>query len=225
MAESAGLGIAPAGVYDLALAMLRPVQGLRILDVPCASGGFASQLKAEGATCIAADLATTMRHQPAVALDMNRSLPFPDSTFDAVTCLEWIEHTHDPHGLIRDLYRLLRPGGRLVLSTPNIHNVRSRIKFALCGTLFWFDPREVTGVGHVTVIPYFILKHILTVVGFSDIAVQTNAFVRPSMPGWLAGVMQRVLSKPTETDRELNSSILLNGESLVWFARKTENRG
>ena len=220
-----GMGIAPAGVYDLALAGLRPVRGLKILDVPCASGGFAAQLESEGATCVAADLAAAMRHQPAVVLDMNRSLPFPDGAFDAVTCLEGIEHTHDPRALIREFHRLLRPGGRLVLSTPNIHNLRSRIKFALRGTLFWFDPREVTGIGHVTVIPYFILKHLLAEAGFSNLVVQTNGSVRPSVPCWLAGVMQRVFSKPTETDQELNSPMLLNGESLIWFAQKTGNRG
>jgi len=225
MAEPGGLGIAPAGVYDLVLAGLRPVRGLKILDVPCASGGFAAQLELEGATCVAADLAAAMRHQPAVVLDMNRSLPFPDGTFDAVTCLEGIEHTHDPRALILEFHRLLHPGGRLVLSTPNIHNLRSRIKFALRGTLFWFDPQEVTGIGHVTVIPYFILKHLLAEAGFSNLAVQTNGSVRPSVPRWLAGVMQRVFSKPTETDQELNSPMLLNGESLIWFAQKTGNRG
>ena len=225
MAEPGGLGIAPAGVYDLVLAGLRPVRGLKILDVPCASGGFATQLELEGATCVAADLTPAMRHQPAVVMDMNRPLPFPDGAFDVVTCLEGIEHMHDPRALIREFHRLLRPGGRLALSTPNIHNLRSRIKFALRGTLFWFDPREVTGIGHVTVIPYFILKHLLEKAGFLEIAVRTNGFVRPSVPAWLACVMQRVFSKPTETDRELNSPVLLNGESLIWFARKAGQRG
>jgi ubiquinone/menaquinone biosynthesis C-methylase UbiE len=217
-------GIAPPGTYAVVLGRVRPLERARVLDIPCGQGGFARQMASEGAVCIAADRRAVPGNRPMVVADMNAGLPFRDGAFDVVTCLEGIEHSQNPFQLVREFSRVLRPGGRLALSTPNIHNLRSRIKFLLRGTLFWFDPREVTGIGHVTVIPYFILKHLLAEAGFSEVAVRINGVVRPSVPAWLAGVMQRVFSKRTGTDQELNSTVLLNGEGLVWFASKAGRR-
>lgn len=221
MREPDQLGIAPPGVYDIILEALQPVRGLRILDVPCASGGFARRLASQGAVGVAADLVPAMGHRPAVLADMNRLLPFADRSFDAITCIEGIEHIHDPFHVVREFHRLLRPAGRLILSTPNIHNLRSRIKFLLRGTLFWFDPREIHGVGHVNVVPYFILKHILSVSGFTDVSVRFNRTIAPCLPPPLCRLMQRVFSGSTESVRELNAPVLLNGEGLIVFARKS----
>ena len=46
------------------------------------------------------------------------SLGFPDNYFDYVTMLAVIEHISDPGALLRDIHRVLKPGGRLVLTTP-----------------------------------------------------------------------------------------------------------
>jgi len=62
--------------------------------------------------------------------DLNLSLPLPDEAFDVVTALEVIEHLHRPDCFLKELRRLLRPGGYAVLATENLaswHNV-----FALC---------------------------------------------------------------------------------------------
>lgn len=45
-----------------------------------------------------------------------RNLPFVDNSFDAVTCLEMLEFTPDPRGVLRELVRVLRPGGVLLIS-------------------------------------------------------------------------------------------------------------
>lgn len=218
-------GIAPSVIYEVVLESVRPIRGLRILDLPCASGGFARQLASEGALCLAADLVPAMTYRPAVVINMNRVLPFDDGVFDVITCLEGIEHMHDPFLLVGEFHRVLRPGGRLVLSTPNIHNLRSRVKFLLRGTLFWFDPREVTGVGHVTVLPYFILRHILASSGFEQVQVRASRTVQPAFPNFVTRAMQLLFSLPNESDRELNSSLFLNSESLVVFANKPQPTG
>ena len=51
--------------------------------------------------------------------DMNAPLPFGDGTFDTVISCETIEHVPDPYRAVRELARVLRPGGRLFLTTPN----------------------------------------------------------------------------------------------------------
>ena len=223
--DSGHLGIAPPGVYEIILQAIRPVGGLRILDIPSASGRFAEQLAREGALCVAADRVPIPTHKPSIVADMDCPLPFSDAAFDLITCIEGIEHTQSPFLLTREFSRLLRPGGRLIVTTPNIHNLRSRIKFLLRGTLYWFDPREVLGIGHISVIPYFILKHILALSGFEMVALQTNRAIWPSLPAWVARGMSSLFSKATEGDRELNSPLLLNGEGLIVFARKATGRG
>jgi len=49
----------------------------------------------------------------------NIPLPFPDSSFDGIYMGEVIEHCNNPHGVLVDLRRVLKPGGYIILSTPN----------------------------------------------------------------------------------------------------------
>ncbi len=220
MPVSAECGIAPPDVYRMVEEELGTVAGLRILDMPCASGQFARRLAWRGADCIGVDWVKPQHYARALRADMNRALPFRDGTFDRVLCLEGIEHTQNPFQLAREMHRVLRPGGLVMLSTPNIHNLRSRVKFLLRGTLYWFDSREVTGVGHISVMPLFILRHLLAEAGFRDVRVKTNGTVRPWLPGWVAAALRTIMPVPQAGDADLNSLPVLNGEGFVVFARK-----
>lgn len=56
----------------------------------------------------------------------NTSFPFPDASFDVVFFCEILEHmTHDPLAVIREINRVLRPGGHLILTTPNVGRVET----------------------------------------------------------------------------------------------------
>ena len=72
-------------------------------------------------------------HLRAVAADMEAPLPFPDASFDVVLCVEGIEHVVDRHKTLRELRRVLKPGGRLLITTPNLLSLRARVAFALTG--------------------------------------------------------------------------------------------
>lgn len=52
---------------------------------------------------------------------------FPDATFDAVTLCHSIEHVADPLAVVRECLRIIRPGGRLVMATPNTDSLGHRI--------------------------------------------------------------------------------------------------
>jgi SAM-dependent methyltransferase len=218
--NSTALGIAPPEIYEIILHALLPIQGARILDVPCGSGIFAQHLVTKGAECVAVDIVPTYSHKPMIVADMNLALPFIDKSFDIVISIEGIEHIQNTFHLLHEYYRILKPGGTLLFSTPNMQNIRSRIKFFLRGTLYWFDPHETDNIGHVNIVPYFLLKHILRESGFIEISVHASRSVFPRVPAFLCRLMQRCFSKANEDDLEQNSPTLINSENLIVFARK-----
>jgi SAM-dependent methyltransferase len=65
--------------------------------------------------------------------DLNQSLPYIVGTFDVVLSIEGIEHLEQPAVCVQEFARVLKPGGVLVLSTPNVNNVQSRLHFFLSG--------------------------------------------------------------------------------------------
>jgi SAM-dependent methyltransferase len=220
MIDAADLGIAPPPIYEIIMNALLPIQAARILDVPCGSGGFAQHLATKGAECVALDIVPTYRHRPMIVADMNSALPFIDESFDIVISIEGIEHIQNTFHLLHEFYRILKLGGALIISTPNFQNFRSRIKFVLRGTLYWFDPYEATNIGHVNVVPYFLLKHILRESGFGEISVQASRNVFPRVPAFLCHLMQRCFSKSNKDDLEQNSPTLVNSENLIILAKK-----
>jgi len=65
------------------------------------------------------------------------ALPFPDGTFDRALCLDVLEHLsfEDQPRALGELFRVLRPGGELLVSVPNLAHLQSRIQFLLRGRL------------------------------------------------------------------------------------------
>lgn len=115
--------------------------GQRVLDIPAGMGQFTDALRAGGHTVTPADI---NKERPDYAFaDMTRRLPFDDGAFDAAVCLEGIEHMADPLLLLGELIRVVRPGGRVILSTPNVQNYYSRLRFLFTGTFYQFNPATI----------------------------------------------------------------------------------
>ena len=177
-------------------------------------------MDSEGALCFAVDKAKGIKHRPAVIADMNNALPFLDESFDVIICIEGIEHIFNSFHLISEFHRLLKPCGKLVITTPNIQSLRSRLKFLLRGTFYWFDIRVLTGLGHVNPAPFFILRHILKVSGFEGVSVRASKSIFPVVPRGVCKIMQKIFSKSNIGEREQNSFVLLNAANLIVSARK-----
>ena len=112
--------------------------GRRILDIPAGNGWVSDELSRGSAEAVSADI--NEERSDYAQVDMERTLPFSDGEFDAVVSLEGIEHVLNPEALFAEFARILKPGGMLVLSTPNVQNFYSRWQFFCTGYLFQFDP-------------------------------------------------------------------------------------
>lgn len=116
-----------------------PLQAANVLDVGCGGGLLSEALAKAGAQVTAIDLAPNLlkvarlhglesgvrvNYRPMAVEQLADEVP---GTFDAVTCMEMLEHVPDPVAVIAACARLLKPGGRLLLSTLN----RTPAAFAL----------------------------------------------------------------------------------------------
>lgn len=121
--------------YFLSAQQFQPDQ--RILDLPCGPGWLTWELRRKGLDVTAADLFpdTFQAGEPAaVQVDMNSPLPFPGDSFDFIISAEGVEHLENPWQAFREFYRILKPGGKLLLSTPNYSNIERRVSYLLKGS-------------------------------------------------------------------------------------------
>jgi 2-polyprenyl-3-methyl-5-hydroxy-6-metoxy-1,4-benzoquinol methylase len=142
-------GLAPADFALRSRFLLAAVApGERVLDVGCGEGSFAAELARAGAEVVAVDVAEeplrrAREHHPELDLRLvgETGWPFADADFDAVWAGEVIEHVADTAAWLSELRRTLRPGGRLLLSTP-AHGLALRLRLALSEGAFadHFDP-------------------------------------------------------------------------------------
>jgi SAM-dependent methyltransferase len=120
-------------------------------------------------------------------VDLNRqTLPYGDGRFALVTCIETIEHLENYRQVVREIYRLLQPGGVAVFSTPNILNLRSRLRYLSSGFYNLFGPLapDESNVhstrGHINPVSWFYLSHALLSTGFCDLKVTVDKYQRRS---------------------------------------------
>jgi 2-polyprenyl-3-methyl-5-hydroxy-6-metoxy-1,4-benzoquinol methylase len=108
--------------------------GNRVLDVGCSSGYLAEPLSRRGNTIVGLELdpaaaqeAEQYCEQVLVGDVETMELPIEPSSFDVVLCGDVVEHLRDPVTALARLRPFLKPGGRLVLSTPNVANWAIRL--------------------------------------------------------------------------------------------------
>lgn len=102
------------------------LDGCLVLDGGSGTGWFTKQLASQGAEVVAVDighalLQETAKKQPNALLAQNSlvHLGFASNTFDVVISTEVIEHTPDPRSAVKELVRVLKPGGILIITVPN----------------------------------------------------------------------------------------------------------
>ncbi|MBF0262622.1 MAG: class I SAM-dependent methyltransferase [Magnetococcales bacterium] len=117
---------------------------------------------------------------PFVSADLNQALPFEECAFDLIVSVEVMEHIHQFYQLIMECSRILKTGGVLIFSVPNILHINSRISFLATG---FFDmyivpttDQKMAGrlCGHVMPLSLAYLSYGLRRAGFEAITVHPD---------------------------------------------------
>jgi SAM-dependent methyltransferase len=171
----------------------RDLAGRRVLEIGCGRGGFSCWLAQQATpspSLVAIDYSSVAVEKGRAHAAANgisnitwqtgdiQAIDHPDASFDTVVSCETIEHVPDPARAVRELGRVLKPGGRLFLTTPNylgpygFYRVYLRLRgrrFTEVGqpinqftmfprTLYWvrragLTPRVIDGEGHYLLAP------------------------------------------------------------------------
>jgi SAM-dependent methyltransferase len=130
----------PAGeIIDSVMKLAADLEsrGTRALDVSCRNGEVMRALAACGfevrGTRFERGLPPVEGMPIDEGVDLTRGLPYPDESFDLVVLTEVIEHLENHRAALGEVARVLRPGGHLILTTPNIMRLDSRLGFMLSG--------------------------------------------------------------------------------------------
>lgn len=160
---------------------------LKILDIPAGNGLLAEKLREAGHDVVCADI--NREKEDYVFADMMETLPFSDGQFDAVICLEGIEHVIEPAKLISELCRVCKDRGKIVVSLPNIQNMYSRLQFMCTGTFYQFPPSLPPGkktsknggkadLGHISPLGYVQLRYLFKYQGAELINIAGDRYKR-----------------------------------------------
>lgn len=222
----------------------------RHLDIGSGTGNLIRRISrefaVESSACDYTDTFMELDHVRVEVVDLNTGrLPWPDRQFDLVTFTEVAEHLENYRAVLREIHRILKPGGVLLMTTPNVLNMKSRLRFLTTGFWSMFGPLHVgetaieSAGGHITPIPWPFLAHALMDAGFCMPHCTTDKMQFPSLywfillfiPVRIAALFawSRERSKYGTLDsfnepiiRRINSPQMLLGRSIVVSAQKPE---
>ncbi len=235
--------LAHQAIHDTVVGILDALPRGALLDAPAGEGALAARLIAAGFAVSCCDLYPEIFRLPGVEIkqgDLNRDLPYDNESFDYVTCLEGLEHIENPQQAIREFARLLRRGGSLIASVPNILNIEERLKWLVYGYTSHFKPinraqaarlrveydnREEIAA-HVNPIGYSELRYILEKYGFQIARLHRD---KPKAHAWLYWPMVALIrliawltpaTKRAErwTEELASKEVLLGGNTLIVHA-------
>jgi 2-polyprenyl-3-methyl-5-hydroxy-6-metoxy-1,4-benzoquinol methylase len=113
--------------------------------------------------------------------DLNEPLSLPPCSFDLVVGAEVIEHLENPRAVCRELHRLLRPEGHVLLSTPNNESWRSLAALVVRGHFVAFG--DTSYPAHITALTRLDLERVLKEAGFQQISFAfTDSGGLPGLP-------------------------------------------
>jgi SAM-dependent methyltransferase len=201
---------------------LAPRRGSRVLDIGFGAGEMLQRLKGMGCECFGIDVdggnVTRVRERLGLdvrACDIERGSDFGPDFFDVVIMRHSLEHIHNPREALREVWRVLKPGGRLLVGVPNIESAVFKLTGSRWGHLevprhlFHFSPKTLRLLLERTGFAVQAVRH--------EIKVSTRSLRRLSSPPLLARL---IIKKPSTAGTVL--ALLRRGEWIMAEATKKE---
>ena len=120
---------------DIVLSLFKKPFDKKVLDVGCGLGVCIKKLRELGCDVIGVDINDKGKELfglNIIELNLNNGiLPFNDKEFDTVICTDVIEHLFYPHKILREIKRVLKDDGTVIISYPNEFNIKCRVKILL----------------------------------------------------------------------------------------------
>ena len=165
-----------AGLLDLA--------SKRVLDVGCGTGTFLKQTHDRYDTLVGIDFIPSARSDVEnvhfLRADLRLGIPLGDGVADTITAIEVVEHAADPLLLVREAFRIARPGAEFLLTTPNVRYIRHLFRLVLQGkgpkTAAHHDDELLWDGGHIHYFTSRDLEALLEEAGF--VSVQSMAMIQ-----------------------------------------------
>ena len=227
------------GTHEKIIRFLQNQKRGKLLDVPTGSGVLSAKLSDLGFECSCCDInadgfkAYDLEFRVG---DLNGKIPFETDSFDYITCIDGLEHLENPYNAMREFKRILKKGGKLIISIPNYLNVERRMKFLLTGSftkpvsqkMFKEKFNSSLAMMHINPIGYPLLKFLLESNGHSIIKLDIDskkskmfllfpviAFVKLYCWFWPKKAKERYWLKET-----LSKEIFTGGNTLLVFSER-----
>jgi 2-polyprenyl-3-methyl-5-hydroxy-6-metoxy-1,4-benzoquinol methylase len=145
----------------------------KLLDLGCGDGQLSQRFQHLGYQVYGLDISASnvklaqTRGIKAKTTDISKKFPFPNRTFDVVFAGEIIEHLFDTLGFLKEIHRVLKPNGLLIITTPNLAHLPDRFYFLLGHSPAQVSPLHHFLKFHIRPFTYGTLKHALKTSGFT----------------------------------------------------------
>jgi len=166
---------------------------ISIVDIPSGYGAFILRLKDHGyknITAIDIENILKIKHANFSTGDMTKTLPMKDNSIDTLVCIDGIEHIDGQFKFIKEVARILKTNGELVISTPNISSLRSRWRWLMTGhhnkCKSPLDEKNPTPLHHIGMISFPEIRYLLHTNGLIINQISTN---RIKSISWLYSII------------------------------------
>jgi SAM-dependent methyltransferase len=195
--------------------LLDPPNARPVADLGAGKGNFTAHLASVGYRAVAFDIDALdysragHSRAPFVVADLQRGLPVRSSSLAGVVCIETLEHLEGPLPTIREMARVVATGGFIILTTPNVLSLGSRLELLVRRHHEDFDDYCYEGNGHISPVSLTQIQRMASRLGLS---VEEETYNVGRLP------LPRLHQIPLHALRWRRSAL---GETLIVKLRKT----
>ena len=210
-------------MFDMIVRHVGGVANVAICDIPCGAGLFSRRLADAGMRVTAMDIEAVepylfdVSHR--VLGDANQGLPFESARFDSLVTIEGIEHLDNPTGFLKECARVVKPGGWVFLSTPNVDSFRSRKYVLFRGYHRFFGPQSDRSKdsGHLLPIDMIFFRGAAARAGLEIIDIGINYL---SGKSWIKEWLRKILVR--RLPASMRGEIPFYGDVIIYALRKPD---